>query len=138
MVRVLLVEDDDERATWMYTELPGLDWDRAKNSKVALEKLRQVQQGQRPPPHLVMLDYDIDRKGGGGQKAAAMLINQGYPGAVIIHSANPVGGPQIMITLRQHGFHPVYAPVFHSDSPRVWRNVAAQVRQYVENGSLAF
>lgn len=122
--RVLLVEDDDIRARAMVVAVPTAAWDRARSAKFAIKKLTDATTGRAAPYRAVFLDYDLaGPSGGGGQRVAAYLIQIGYAGIVVIHSANPTGGPIIYKMLEDRGHKPVYAPAFHPAAPDIWRQV---------------
>ena len=92
--RVLLVEDDDDRAEWMGRELAGLTLERAPDSAHALAALEGG-----PAYDVIMLDYDIDPGGGGGHHVVAHLQQRSDPAVIIVHSANPLGGPWMAFAL---------------------------------------
>lgn len=116
--RVLLVEDDDERAEWMGRELAGLTLERAPDSAHALAALEGG-----PVYDVIMLDYDIDPGGGGGHHVVAHLQQRSDPAVIIVHSANPLGGPWMAFALKRAGYATTYAPVFDPESPETWRSI---------------
>ena len=116
--RVLLVEDDDERAEWMGRELAGLTLERAPDSAHALAALEGG-----PAYDVIMLDYDIDPGGGGGHHVVAHLQQRSDPAVIVVHSANPLGGPWMAFALKRAGYDTTYAPVFDPESPETWRSI---------------
>ncbi len=116
--RVLLVEDDDERAEWMGRELAGVTLDRAADSAHALAALEGG-----PAYDVIMLDYDIDPDGGGGHHVVAHLQQRSGSAIIIVHSANPLGGPWMAFALKRAGYETTYAPVFDPESPDAWRSI---------------
>lgn len=134
--RFLLVEDDNERAAYMLGILAGDPWPperprphiiRRHNSGTALRYLQHVANGVEPMPDAIFLDFDIDFYGGGGDRVAAAIIPMGYPGVLVIHSANPVGGPLMRRVLEDAGYRVLYAPITDRASPRTWRQLALMV-----------
>lgn len=126
--RVLLVEDDDTRAAWMVRNLPGVMWDRAHTTKLAQKKIVDSMSGRSNPYAAVFLDYDLNAvRGGGGERMAALLAQLGYNGRIVVHSANPVGGPRMAYDLRQCGHDVIYAPAFDARSPAIWQAVLASL-----------
>jgi len=122
--RVLLVEDDNDRAAWMVRNLPGVMWDRAHTTKLAKKKVVDSMSGRGNPYAAVFLDFDLDAvRGGGGERIAALLAQLGYTGIIVVHSANPVGGPRMVYDLQQCGHQVVYAPAFDARSQAIWRSV---------------
>lgn len=126
--RVLLVEDDDARAAWMVHNLPGVMWDRAHTTKLAQKKIVDSMSGRGNPYAAVFLDYDLNAvRGGGGERMAALLAQLGYTGKIVVHSANPVGGPRMAYDLQQCGYDVIYAPITDSRSLNIWRAVLASL-----------
>ena len=135
--RFLLVEDDNERAAYMLTVMLGPPWPaerpqpvvvRKLNSKTAIRHLQQVARGVEPPLDAIFLDYDIDFPGGGGgDKVVRAIVALSYEGVIVVHSANPIGGPRMARDLWDAGYQPVYAPVTDGRSPGVLRQVALAV-----------
>ncbi len=129
--RILLVEDNYERAAWIRSTGPDVLWDHASGTRQALHKVNQMALGQIEAYDAVFLDFDLGVTGGGGEKVAYKLVEVGYLGVVVVHSANPAGGPAMVSYIghltRPFGRTPIYAPAFDQRSEKIWRWVVSRL-----------
>lgn len=117
-MRVLLVEDNDNRARLMSTQLVGTVLVRARNASEAFDLLKSEDRFD-----VAFLDHDLSEMASVGQAPKGELTGthvaefiaamppEARPVRCVVHSLNPVGASRMMHILERAGIRAVYQPV---------------------------